>query len=425
MYDILIKYEGCGFVSLNLTYRRCGQNMNLKDENVWIRIGGLIVIFSIFHPILLLLINSVFPSFSNIGNLGPVGDFIGGTTVGFLSLASIVFVVVAIIMQKKELEMQRDDLALQRDELKKTREEFELSNQTLLKQQFENTFFNMINLHHNILNNLELDHSSEVKTGRNVFTYLYEEMKNNYNKCKPDYLEDICREFMKNDNAKMYDITLSLYWINQKRYYFLKNCIYYPDPIKEKEFKDSIINEKNTQWIDEKQDRLEKFKSMIEKADAFKVFSEIAAIYINQGIPEEFFCDQDKDTLSFLYCVKNTYYKSPFFIHKLRIYEEMYSENQSIIGHYYRNLYRIFKFIQDQNFSSDNQKNKEEQSNYRGILRAQLSSIELLMLFYNIAYSEKGEKFKHIISDLNFFDNHLIESEFIWKNDNAVLKEIK
>lgn len=126
-----------------------------------------------------------------------------------------------------------------------------------------------------------------------------------------------------------------------------------------------------------------------------------------------------------MYCLKNTYYESPFFIHKLRIYEEMYSENQSIIGHYYRNLYRIFKFIQDQNFSSNNQKNKEEQSKYRGILRAQLSSIELLMLFYNIAYSEKGEKFKQIISDLNFFDDHLIESEFIWKNDNAVLEEIK
>ncbi|PGW74546.1 putative phage abortive infection protein [Bacillus thuringiensis] len=34
---------------------------------------------------------------------------------------------------------------------------------------------------------------------------------------------------------------------------------------------------------------------------------------------------------------------------------------------------------------------KRKKRKYRGILRAQLSSFELLVLFYNISYPEKGK----------------------------------
>ncbi|KAA6451848.1 hypothetical protein [Bacillus swezeyi] len=66
---------------------------------------------------------------------------------------------------------------MQRDELKKTREEFELSNKTLLKQQFENTFFNMIKLNHNILKDLKLEKNEKVFSGRYVFEQQYEQLK--------------------------------------------------------------------------------------------------------------------------------------------------------------------------------------------------------------------------------------------------------
>ncbi|MEH7328788.1 putative phage abortive infection protein, partial [Priestia megaterium] len=90
---------------------------------------------------------------------------------------------------------------------------------------------------------------------------------------------------------------------------------------------------------------------------------------------------------------------------------------------YYRNLYRIVKLIQEIDFDSENSKaNELEKRKYRGILRAQLSSIELLMLFYNVNYSKKGEKFKALLENTNFFDDHLVEKEFIWKNDKEQLK---
>ena len=99
-------------------------------------------------------------------------------------------------------------------------------------------------------------------------------------------------------------------------------------------------------------------------------------------------------------------------------YEELYKRHEKIIGHYYRNLYRIVKLIQNTTFNNESQEqDNEEKRKYRGILRAQLSSFELLMLFYNISYSEKGKKFKELVAGTNFFADHLIVEDFIWKND--------
>ncbi|KJF45771.1 putative phage abortive infection protein, partial [Bacillus altitudinis] len=100
-------------------------------------------------------------------------------------------------------------------------------------------------------------------------------------------------------------------------------------------------------------------------------------------------------------------------------------EHEEQIGHYYRHLYRIIKFIQDEHFSNNFIENEKEKKKYRGILRAQLSSMELLMLFYNVVYSEKGEKFKDILKGTNFFDDHLIESNFLWVNDKEELAALK
>ncbi|MEM5591914.1 putative phage abortive infection protein [Niallia circulans] len=50
------------------------------------------------------------------------------------------------------------------------------------------------------------------------------------------------------------------------------------------------------------------------------------------------------------------------------------------------------KIIQETVFDDSSiENNEKEKKKYRGILRAQLSSFELLMLFYNVVYSDKGE----------------------------------
>ncbi|MBK5722084.1 putative phage abortive infection protein [Dysgonomonas sp. Marseille-P4677] len=132
------------------------------------------------------------------------GDSFGAVN-ALVSAFAFAGVIVAIVLQRKELRLQREDLELQREELKNTtlelklqREQFEIQNRTLLLQRFENTFFQMLSLHQELVNNLyftcktktkyeipnevfpnskpeekEVNEYKEVK-GRDSFYFLYE-----------------------------------------------------------------------------------------------------------------------------------------------------------------------------------------------------------------------------------------------------------
>lgn len=61
-------------------------------------------------------------------------------------------------------------------------------------------------------------------------------------------------------------------------------------------------------------------------------------------------------------------------------------KNMWFLDHYFRHLYRIFKYIDD---SDDRVINKEKKYEYASIVRATLSQYELVMLFYNGFYHKK------------------------------------
>ncbi|MFJ3386641.1 hypothetical protein [Lysinibacillus sp. NPDC086135] len=62
-----------------------------ENENKWI-FGGIITIcFAILMPIAIFFISKSSLSSDSFAKLGTVGDFLGGSTVGFLSLASMLF----------------------------------------------------------------------------------------------------------------------------------------------------------------------------------------------------------------------------------------------------------------------------------------------------------------------------------------------
>jgi hypothetical protein len=121
-----------------------------------------------------------------------------------LALAGIIL---TILLQRKELKLQRE-------ELKDTRAEFEKQNETLKLQRFENTFFNLLNQQHQIVNaidfryyktkekergsfrmrtlNPKVDHPTEEKevviiNGRDVFRYLYNQMIGDLKKDEKSY----------------------------------------------------------------------------------------------------------------------------------------------------------------------------------------------------------------------------------------------
>lgn len=83
-----------------------------------------------------------------------------------------------------------------------------------------------------------------------------------------------------------------------------------------------------------------------------------------------------------------------------------YSSDKDIIvlDHYFRHLYHIFKFIDDNKIF-----NLEEKYQYSKIARATLSPYELVMLFYNCLSQNGKSKFKPLIETFAIFNNLRID----------------
>ena len=73
------------------------------------------------------------------------------------------------------------------------------------------------------------------------------------------------------------------------------------------------------------------------------------------------------------------------------------SEHQADTGHYFRNLYNIMKFIKNSTIT-----NKKL---YTNIIRAQLSSYELVLLFYNCLSEVGNQKFKPLVEEFALLKN--------------------
>ena len=81
---------------------------------------------------------------------GQFGDMFGAVNSLFSGLA-FAGVIIAIILQSKELKLQREELEQTREELKGQKDQLALQVESLEKQSFENTFFQMVRLHNEIL----------------------------------------------------------------------------------------------------------------------------------------------------------------------------------------------------------------------------------------------------------------------------------
>ncbi|MFW2913708.1 putative phage abortive infection protein [Pseudomonas aeruginosa] len=77
-------------------------------------------------------------------------------------------------------------------------------------------------------------------------------------------------------------------------------------------------------------------------------------------------------------------------------YKDFWEKHQLELGHYFRFLYNIFRFIKESGFS---------EGPYSRLIRAQLSDQELLVIFYNCIASIHGDKFKSIAEEFSLFDN--------------------
>lgn len=127
------------------------------------------------------------------------GDSFGAVN-ALISAFAFAGVIVSMYLQRKDLELQRNSLEVQKEELTRNtdelalqRAEFQAQNKTMMLQRFENTFFNMLSMQQEIVNNITFEytesHGFRIRTGirdgganekhfrltgRQVFEHLYE-----------------------------------------------------------------------------------------------------------------------------------------------------------------------------------------------------------------------------------------------------------
>ena len=219
---------------------------------------------------------------------GEFGDTFGALNALFAGLA-FAGVIYAILLQQRELKLQREELELQRKELEETRAEIRGQKETLQKQNFESSFFQLLNLHSEIVNSIVVPRGNIFQKDR-------------------DYIEFSGRGCFG---------------------YLLGN-----------------LRNRLKEAIDENRPKTEVF---------------------------------------------NDTYEDKFF-----------SIFQTYIGHYFRHLYNVVKFVHGHEFFD--QKELKEKKRYTNFIRAQLSSNELGVLFYN-CLSNRGAKFKDLVEKYALFED--------------------
>lgn len=246
--------------------------------------------------------------------LNLLGDFMSGTVASIWSLAGLFFIYVAFLGQKQQLLNQQLEIMYSQLEVKYTRLELagqklemKEQNETLKLQKFENTFFNLLSLHHQIVDGIdEIEAKETSKGGRDLL------------KERSSFVAHVNR----NENKTVEHVIIKGRDVFKNSYQYLMN---------------RIERKSETDFLDN--------------------------------------------------------------------YMVVYSSVQTDFGHYFRNLYRIIKFIDETKFMEDETKNFQNQYKYTSMVRAQLSDYELLWLFYNCLSSNGKEKFKPYIEKFALFKN--------------------
>lgn len=221
---------------------------------------------------------------------GVFGDFLGGVLNPILTFFTLFGLIVTIVIQRQELSLART--------------EYEKTADALSTQAIETTFFNILDLHHKIVDNLKVDLEE--------LSYRSEAQK---------VLKGVTASFL---NAQL-----------------------------------GVSAES---------------KSL--KVEGRQVFEEILAfLSVEAKSPED----------------------------SLERYKNIQKNHNHVLGHYFRNLYQALKVIDSY---EENKLTREQKRKYSSILRAQLSTKELALLFINCidGVSDNGQ-FKNLLIEFQMLEH--------------------
>jgi hypothetical protein len=292
--------------------------------------------------------------------LGHFGDFIGGFLGTILTAIATYFVYKTYISQKEELISQKSELILQRN--------------LISQQQFENTFFNMLNVHRELKNNLS--------TTDRIFWFTDDQIDHLTNNLiskenKIILFNEIVKERKKIGLDVFRNIRLDL------------NDLYNDEKIKKEInfYETSFLLKNNTYILD--------LKKKLGECNQRTISSTIEKILASENLDSE----EKKMKANFKF-IFETY--------------------QDVISHYCRNAYHILKYIRENEQGKTLGPDKKKYKNYANIFQSQLNVDEQFLLFYNFIHfnDETNDEMFQTINLVNYYSflenigiDNLIEKE--------------
>ena len=233
----------------------------------------------------------------------------------------------------------------------------------------DNTFFNLIGLHNSIKDKIDgrvinSVYNDIVKTAELINEKYIEneniKLQNKYITIKWEEIRDIIQE-LKCSTDEKHEIIVNNGTASMRTI----------DPLVELDKK--LNEELNTENLDE----IRYLITLVDQNYVFfktnntKVFDE----YLNINVDPYSFNENEKNNIC------------------SAIYEKYYDE----VGNYFRIFHRVIKYV------NRNVEKMETKRNYIGILRALLSETEMLVIFYNSFYTDKGSGLGKQLLDTSFF----------------------
>lgn len=289
------------------------------------------------------------------------------------------------------------------------------------QQQIDNTFFNLLSMHSEQINNLKEKNKfgkiySELKTNlqsamtTSLSIYIYNNKKDivlELNKLKQKYEDHIDKN--KHKIPSNYVQQFTDYWINQRK---RPTFIWWTN-----------FNMGN---IADAIDAIFLIEDMIDNIEDANITITTNIIHKFEGLASDInkFKFEETEIWNKLYDSILEYKTNKFTLIdeglRKETVESVLSCHYDEVGSYFRLFHRIIKYI------NDNVEDLNIKNNYLGFLRANVNQNEMLVIFYNAAYTKRGNGLLNELQKTTFFgteedienNQHFDTNELFWKNDD-------
>lgn len=311
---------------------------------IWI-ISILVALFLFFLPALLSQPIIWGMKFFDLSNSGNIGSAIGGITGPFIAFFASIITFYAFWVQFQSNKAQ----TLQ----------FKKSDDLDKINRFETKFYELLRIHRENVNEISKSYNGKIiNQGRNAFSSFYNEYKFCYYKL--DRLSSHNKNILNNDEILNISFLVFYYGVGENTRQLLYDVL----PKEKSHIIDSLISSlllyRNDwrRWIEEQL-----------KIDAIS----------NRGENPTILIPLNNRLNAIKVRIDNT---DKYFEYSLKY--KPFGGHLSRLGHYYRHLYQMIKLIDEfDNKSIENKDLQINKSDYSKLVRAQISSDEQLLLFYN------------------------------------------